>query len=313
MSSFLVAVNAVVPFLIYISFGYGVRRSGLADETFLGRLNQLVFKAFFPILMFNNLYKIETGFTLNPKLVVFAVAGILILQVVLLLTVPRLVRENPKRGVIIQAIYRSNFVLFGIPLTASIYGAGGTTLASMMIAIVIPIYNVTAVFILELFRGGKPRPAVLLKNVCTNPLILGAAAGFVAFILRLRPPACVEKPVGQFADLTTPLALFVLGGTMHFSSIRGNARYLVPPLAVKLVLLPAVIFALALALGFDSLERFVLFTMFATPIAASSYSMAENMGGDGELAGEFVVLSTAVSVITIFLWVFVLREMGLVG
>lgn len=103
---------------------------------------------------------------------VFAVAGILILQVVLLLTVPRLVRENPKRGVIIQAIYRSNFVLFGIPLTASIYGAGGTTLASMMIAIVIPIYNVTAVFILELFRGGKPRPAVLLKNVCTNPLIL---------------------------------------------------------------------------------------------------------------------------------------------
>ena len=84
-------------------------------------------------------------------------------------------------------------------------------------------------------------------------------------------------------------------------------------LAVKLVLLPAVIFALALALGFDSLERFVLFTMFATPIAASSYSMAENMGGDGELAGEFVVLSTAVSVITIFLWVFVLREMGLVG
>lgn len=313
MSSFLVAVNAVVPFLIYISFGYGVRRSGLADETFLGRLNQLVFKAFFPILMFNNLYKIETGFTLNPKLVVFAVAGILILQVVLLLTVPRLVRENPKRGVIIQAIYRSNFVLFGIPLTASIYGAGGTTLASMMIAIVIPIYNVTAVFILELFRGGKPRPAVLLKNVCTNPLILGAAAGFVAFILGLRLPACVEKPVGQFADLTTPLALFVLGGTMHFSSIRGNARYLVPTLAVKLVLLPAVIFALALALGFDSLERFVLFTMFATPIAASSYSMAENMGGDGELAGEFVVLSTAVSVITIFLWVFVLREMGLVG
>ncbi len=313
MSSFLVAVNAVVPFLIYISFGYGVRRSGLADEAFLGRLNQLVFKAFFPILMFNNLYKIETGFTLNSKLVVFAVAGILILQAVLLLTVPRLVRENPRRGVIIQAIYRSNFVLFGIPLTASIYGAGGTTLASMMIAIVIPIYNVTAVFILELFRGGKPRPAVLLKNVCTNPLILGAAAGFAAFILGLRLPACVEKPVGQFADLTTPLALFVLGGTMHFSSIRGNARYLVPALAVKLVLLPAVIFALALALGFDSLERFVLFTMFATPIAASSYSMAENMGGDGELAGEFVVLSTAVSVITIFLWVFVLREMGLVG
>ena len=59
MRSFIIAVNAVMPFLIYIVFGYGVRLCGLADEDFMNRLNKLIFKAFFPILMFNNLYKVD--------------------------------------------------------------------------------------------------------------------------------------------------------------------------------------------------------------------------------------------------------------
>ena len=106
--------------------------------------------------------------------------------------------------------------------------------------------------------------------------------------------------VSQFAGLTTPLALFVLGGTLHFSAVKGNLKYLVPSLTVKMVILPAVITVLATAMGFGNLERFVLFTMYATPVATASYSMAQNMGGDGELAGQFVVVSTAASIITIF-------------
>lgn len=310
MESFLVAVNAVVPFLIYISFGYGVRLSGLVNETFMNKLNSMIFKAFFPLLMFDNLYKIKTGISLNPSMVALAVSSLLLLELLLILIVPRIVRDNPRRGVIIQAIYRSNFVLFGIPLTTGLYGARGAVLASMMIAIIVPIYNVTAVIILEMFNGGRIKPGALLKNVCTNPLIIGAAAGLIFFFLGIRLPECVAGPVSQFAGMTTPLALFVLGGTMHFSAIRKNAKYLFPPIFIKLAVLPALILAAAGALGLDGLERFILFTMFATPVATSSYAMAQNMGGDGELAGEFVVLSTAASVFTIFLWVFFLTHFG---
>lgn len=155
MRSFIIAVNAVMPFLIYIVFGYGVRLCGLADEDFMNRLNKLIFKAFFPILMFNNLYKVDHGLVLNWKLAVTAVLSVLILQALLIITIPRMVSENAKRGVIIQAIYRSNFVLFGIPLTANLFGDEGAVLASMMVAIVIPVYNATAVIILEMFHGGR--------------------------------------------------------------------------------------------------------------------------------------------------------------
>ena len=312
MESFLVAVNAVMPFLIYISFGYGVRMSGLVDEAFMNKLNKLIFRAFFPILMFNNLYKVEPGFTLDGRLVAVGVGSVLLLELILVFLVPKFVKGNPQRGVVIQAIYRSNFVLFAIPLTTSLFGETGSVLASMMVAIVIPIYNVTAVIILELFHGGKSDIRVLVKNVCTNPLILGALVGFIFFMLQIKLPACIDETAAQFADLTTPLALFVLGGTLHFSAVRGNLKYLVPSLTVKMVFLPAVITALATAMGFGNLERFVLFTMYATPVATASYSMAQNMGGDGELAGQFVVISTAVSIVTIFLWVLFFKSMGMI-
>lgn len=312
MESFLVAVNAVMPFLIYISFGYGVRMSGLVDEAFMNKLNKLIFRAFFPILMFNNLYKVEPGFTLDGRLVAVGVGSVLLLELILVFLVPKFVKGNPQRGVVIQAVYRSNFVLFAIPLTTSLFGETGSVLASMMVAIVIPIYNVTAVIILELFHGGKSDIRVLVKNVCTNPLILGALVGFIFFMLQIKLPACIDETAAQFADLTTPLALFVLGGTLHFSAVRGNLKYLVPSLTVKMVFLPAVITALATAMGFGNLERFVLFTMYATPVATASYSMAQNMGGDGELAGQFVVISTAVSIVTIFLWVLFFKTMGMI-
>jgi len=182
----------------------------------------------------------------------------------------------------------------------------------MMVAIVIPVYNVTAVIILEMFHGGSSDIKKLVKNVVTNPLIMGAVTGLVFFLLGIHLPSCVNETVSQFAGLTTPLALFVLGGTLHFSAVKGNLKYLVPSLTVKMIVLPAIITVAATAMGFGSLERFVLFTMYATPVATASYSMAQNMGGDGELAGQFVVVSTAASIVTIFLWVLLFKSMGMI-
>lgn len=312
MESLLVAVNAVIPFLVYITFGYCVRAAGLVDETFMNRLNHMVFRAFFPILMFYNLYNREEGQTLDTRLVAAGVVSILLLVVLLFLTVPRLVKENARRGVIIQAVYRSNFVLFAIPLTESIFGAEGAALATMMVTIVVPLYNVLAVLVLEYYRGGKVKAWELVKKVLSNPLIMGAIAGLLAVALRVKLPLCLEKPVSQFANMTTPLALFVLGGTLRFSSMRANLRYIIPCIVVKLVAVPLLVVALTVVLGFGPLERFVMLVMFATPTAASSYPMAQSMGGDGSLAGELVVTSTAASVVTIFMWVFFLRQLGLI-
>lgn len=312
MNNFIIAVNAVVPFLAYIAFGYGIKLSKMVDEDFMRKLNQMVFKAFFPIMMFYNLYDKDDSTTLDIRLVVVGVSSVILFIVILFLIVPRFVKEDKKRGVIIQGIYRSNFVLFAMPLTESLFGAEGRAVAAMMIAIIIPIYNVAAVVVLEYFRGGKPKPLDLLKKIITNPMIAGVLVGLVFVGLNIKIPSCLEKPISQFSALSTPLALFVLGGTLHFSSIKKNLKYIVPVLSTKMIIAPTFAVILTILLNFEPLERFVYLTMFATPIAASSYPMACNMGGDGELAGELVVISTAVSVVTIFIWIFVLKTIGLI-
>ncbi|MDO5391913.1 MAG: AEC family transporter [Eubacteriales bacterium] len=310
MENFWVAVNAVVPFCIYIAFGLFTRSIGLVAEDFTKQLNQMVFRAFFPIMMFYNLYSMDLSQKFDGKLVLTGIGSLFVLIALLCLIVPLIVKENSRCGVMIQAIYRSNFVLFAIPLTESVFGSEGVALASMMVAIVVPIYNVVAVIVLEYFRGGVPKIGQLAKNVLSNPMIMGAIVGLVFFGLHMHLPACVEKPVKAFSDLSTPLALFVLGSTLHFSSIRKNLKYLVSALGLKLVIIPSIIMVLAVKLQFRPVECFVLFAMFATPVAAASYPMAQNMGGDGELAGELVVTSTVVSVFTIFLWIYFLKNIG---
>lgn len=311
MDNFYLALNTVLPFLIYIFFGYGVRCSRLVDEAFMNKLNKMIFRAFFPVMMFSNVYHIEDGLSPDPRFVCIALGSILLLLLFLLLLVPRIVPGNPQRGVIIQAVYRSNFVLFAIPLTAHLFGDEGAAFATMLIAFVIPTYNVTAVIVLELFHERSIHPLRLIKNVLSNPMILGVLTGLLFRVLGIHIPAVVDETVVQFADLTTPLALFVLGGTLHFSSVRGNLRYLAPALFTKLCILPGIALFAALLLGLPSMERFILFELFATPVATASYAMAQNMGGDGELAGQFVVFSTTASVVTLFFWIFFMRSAGL--
>ena len=55
-------------------------------------------------------------------------------------------KGNPRRGVIIQAIFRSNFVLFGLPLTIAVFGDSAASIAAMMVTVVVSIYNTTSVF-----------------------------------------------------------------------------------------------------------------------------------------------------------------------
>ena len=111
--------------------------------------------------------------------------------------------------------------------------------------------------------------------------------------------------------IASPLAMITLGGTLQFSAIRKNRGIIAPVMGIRLVLMPLVFVSLAYFIGLREAELFLVLMIFGTPIATSSYPMAANMGGDGELAGELVFVSTVVSLVTIFGFVFALSRLGL--
>ncbi|MDD6615687.1 MAG: AEC family transporter [Lachnospiraceae bacterium] len=312
MENLNVAVTAVLPFLCYIGFGYMAQRFHWVDEPFMKKLNQMIFQLFFPFMMFYNIYNTDDGMQFDMKFMVIGVVSVLVLVALLMMFVPQIEKENPKRGVLVQAVYRSNFVLFAIPLTESVFGTEGVAAAASMVAVIVPLYNVLAVVILEYFRGGNVSARELIKKILKNPLIRGAIVGMLFVVFKLKLPAGIEKPVSQFAGLTTPMALFVLGSTLHFDSLKKHMKYVTGVIGVKMIFIPVIAMVVSVIFNLTEVQRFIYLTVFATPVAASSYAMAENMGGDGELAGELVVTTTAASIVTIFLWIFILKTIGLI-
>ena len=112
--------------------------------------------------------------------------------------------------------------------------------------------------------------------------------------------------------MATPLSLFVLGGTLHLSDMWKNAIPLAIGTGLKLVMVPSLLCLAMAQLGFRGSEFFVVFCMFATPVAAASYPMAQSMDADSDLAGEYVVITTVLSIATIFFWILVLKGLGLI-
>ena len=314
MENLIIAVEAVVPFVFYIAFGYLSRQIHFTDEKFLKQLNQIVFKLFFPFVMFCNLSEMDPHAAIDGRFLGVCIGSLFLLTALLLATVPRMVTENARRGVVVQAIYRSNTILFALPLVQHIFGDSSTAFTAVVLAFMVPLYNILAVVILEHFssESGRTPFSVLLKKVATNPIILGAVAGILYLFLPFSLPGALLKPINAISSMTTPLALFTLGGTLQLGKIGENAKVLSLSLAFKMVLLPALAIAFSRLLGFSSLETFVLFVLFATPVAASSFPMAASMGGDADLAGEFVAVSTVVSVPTLFLWILFMKNTGII-
>ena len=312
LESFLVAFNAVGPFLILLGIGFGAVRLKMTDREFMNRLNKLNFKLFFPFLMFNNVYGAKPENMPSLKLMLTGALSVMLLVVLLVIIVPKIVKENPRRGVIIQGIFRSNFIIYGIPLTTYVFGTERSSVCGMMILIMVSLFNVAGVVVLEMFReGGKISLKPLLLGIIKNPLLQGCLAGLLFYLLQIRLPAFIASPVSSLAGLATTLALVVLGANLKFEELKKNSRTISIVLIIRLVVLPLIMVPFGYLIGLRGVELFLILMIFGTPVATSSYPMAQNMGGDGQLAGQLVFVSTVASLGTIFLFIFTMSRLGL--
>lgn len=311
MENLILSANVVLPLFFLMVVGYIMRRCGIFDENTLKQMNKATFRVFLPCLIFYNVYTSEISDIFDKKLVIFSVVSVVVMFLMLLAVVPCIEKDNPKRGVMIQGVFRSNFVIFGIPLSVALYGDSIVGSAAVLIAVVVPVFNFLAVISLEVFRKGKPDMIKILKGIVTNPLIISSALGLIFMFSGMKLSHVAEETVKNLSKIATPLALVVLGGSIDFSKIRGNTKQLVICVLSRLVLVPAIFLSVAAAMGFRNAELAILISVFASPTAVSSFTMAQQMGGDDELAGQIVVFNTTLCIITVFLWIFTFKQLGI--
>ena len=311
LSNFLIAVGAVIPIFVLIGIGLFVKRAKLLTPEELKHMNRMVFKVFFFCMMFANIYRadFEDGFA--PSLVVFGMASVTVLFLASVLFSLWFEKDNAKRGTMTQAIFRSNFVILGIPIVVNIFGDEAAVIPTMMIAAIVPLYNIYAVLELESFRGGKFELLPILIRVLKNPMIDGIILGALCRFLPFPIPDPILKPIAQVGAATTPVALIILGASFEKGGIADSRRDLWACTLARLVIVPAVMLAAGAALGFRDAEFVTLIAIFATPCAVASYAMAQQMGADAPLAGNCVVFTSGLSAFTMFGWIFVTKTMGL--
>ena len=309
--NFFIALNTVLPMFLIIAAGILGRRLYIISDSAIQEANTLCFKVFMFVLIFYNVYTSDLGTSFNASLLCFCLAGILVEFFFGLILIPRIEHSNPARGVMLQDFVRSNLILLGVPMATSLYGEGNLGVISVISSLIVPVFNFLAVLSLELFRGGKPSAGKIARSIVRNPIFMGAMFGLLAVAIGLRLPTVLERAVSSMANAATPLSLLLLGASLNFSRLKGMTRNLLLCTAERTIIMPAVFITLGAMLGFRDLELCTIMLVFGTPAAVNSYNMALQMDGDADLAGGLVLTTTATSCVTLFLWIWLLKTLGL--
>ena len=326
MDSFLFALGAVTPIILVVAVGYFLKRVGLMKPDFAKAANRLVFHAFLPVTLFLNVYNIEDLGSLDFGYIAYALLAIFVLFLIAIPVMCLVTKVPERRGPLVQVSFRSNYALVGIPLAGSLFGTEGVVAATLLSALSIPLYNVLAVISLSIFRQGAERPSVrgILLGILKNPLIISIGAGLCALGIhailagngidfRLSDVRPLFVAAQYLSDLSTPMALLVLGAQFEFSAVRALRREILAGTLARTVAAP--LFGVGAAYlffrgTFNGAHFAALVALFATPVAVSSLPMAQEMKNDAALAGQLVVWTTLFSSLSIFLCALLLRLAG---
>lgn len=308
------SLNATVPVFLMMVAGMLFRKIGLLDDHTVKKINQFAFRILLPALLFKDLSAADFRKVWDGRFVAFCcIITLLCIGIAFLFS---LVRKNPsERGEIIQASYRSSAAILGIAFVNNIYGEA--TMAALMIVGTVPIYNIIAVSVLSVTspdnRSEKNVKDLLLrtmKDVVTNPIIIGIAAGFIWSFIGIPQPVILSKSVAYLANMATPLSLIALGASFRLQDVRGNAGLSFGIAGIKLLLFCLLFLPLAVHMGFRGEKLIAILVMLGSATTGSCFVMARNFGHKGTITACSVMLTTLLSAFTLTMWLFVLKCMG---
>ena len=315
VADLLFSANVVVPIFLLIMIGYGLTRIKLWDAHFLKIANELCFKCLLPVLLFSNVASANIFEVFNGKLIIYACLCAIAICGFLFLIVPLFVKDPKRRGVMIQGTFRSNFLLFGVPLSMSIGGAPGAVLAAVVASFYVPVINMLSVIALYAFSDAKDKSLKsAFLGILKNPLVIGGVSGLIFSLVRnwigFEIPVMIGDTLSKMTAAATPLAFLILGGDLKFGSMLKNVKFSIFSVLGKILIIPAIMLPVSALLGFDKLEMAILMAVFATPNAVSSYAMARNYEADYDLAGEIITLGTLLSILSMFMLITIAKTVG---
>jgi len=305
--------NIVAPVFLIIAVGYFAKRMKIINEVFVEVTSRLVFQISLPVFIFLEIAELDLSQVLELKQIAYIYAATIIPYLLIWFgTIPFI--KNPKdKSAFVQGAFRGNYAIVGLALISNLFGGEALGKATLILAFLLPLYNVLAVIVLVVPKHqGKINFKSIFLEILLNPLILAVVFALPLSYFKLKLPEMFISTGNYLADLALPLALVGIGGSLNMENLKRASTLAFTASIIKIVILPIILTIGAYLLGYVMDDLGIMFIVFACPTAIASFVMADAMGANSKLAGNIIMLTTLGSVFTIAIGILLLKSFGLI-
>lgn len=296
MNDFIALFILILPIFIIIFVGLFLRLTGVVDDHFNRISNKIVFNVALPVFIFQSLAQYDFSQAFDYKLILYTSAGTLTFFVLAWIIGSALKLKSYDMGVFVQGSFRGNYAIVGLAIILSVAGESQLQKAAILLAFALPLFNILSVIALS--YPNKETDSSYIKQIITNPLILAVVASLPFNFFNIHLPMFIGSSINYLSALTLPLALINIGASMHFESFRYPTLELILASSMKALFQPLLFTLLGIFLGFPQDDLIQIFVFFSVPTAIASYVMSDAMGRNSKFAGNIIIITTLVSIIT---------------
>jgi predicted permease len=301
--------DLILPVFAVIITGWIVGYTGYLSRALSDALIHFAYNIAMPALLIVTIAQESAHSLINWRFLVAFGGGSLLCFVLVFaamsVTVSRSLRSRTMHG---MAASMTNTGFVALPVLQAIYGQRAVLPAAIATVFVAVVMFPTAVILLELGRrdahASRTVPMVTVKHVVLNPMVLSTLIGMLWSVLDLRMPGPVTAYFAILADALTPCALFAIGLGLSIDGLRANIGQASLLSAVKLVIMPLIVYGLSLSLGLDPLYTIAAVICAAVPTAKTVYILAGEYRCEEMMVASTVSMTTLASVISLVLWLY---------
>jgi predicted permease len=304
-------LDVILPVFLVIAAGYLAVYKGYFSDSGVDGLTRFSQSVAIPCLLFNAISRLDlsAGFRID---LLFSFYTGAILCFILGAIAARAVFKRPVEDCIAIGFccLFSNSVLLGLPITERAFGPDALTGNFAIIALHAPVLYLIGVTAMEVVRGQGQGPLQKARSVLSsmfhNALIVGIGLGLIVNLTSLPLPTVMTSAVDLIASAALPAALFGLGGMLVRYKPEGDMKVIVMVSAFSLIVHPAFSYGLSQLVGLDrDAMRSVVLTAAMAP-GINTYIFANMYGAGRRVAASAVLLSTVLSVLTVWVWLLIL-------
>ena len=304
-------LDVILPVFLVIGFGYFAVWRGWFPDTGVDGLMKFTQNYAIPCLLFRAISTLDLSAQFDPELLISFYAGATVGFTAGTLGARYIFRRNWSDSVAIGFVCLfSNAVLLGLPITERAYGTDALSANYAIVAVHAPFCYMLGVAAMEIARADNRNPAMLLgkilRSMFRNALVIGIALGLAVNLSGLPLPGVLVDAVDLMVVAALPAALFGLGGVLYRYKPEGDSKTIAMVCVISLILHPAITLSLAtlFQLDRDALRSAVLTAAMAPGV--NTYIFANLYGSARRVAAASVLVGTAASIVTVWLWLLLL-------